>query len=50
VRRGQFHTQIMMPDNIEGVGAQAVFDHDVLRVQIPKAAESNSLVRSIVIR
>ena len=49
-RRGQFHTQIMMPDNIEGVGVQAVFDHDVLRVQIPKAAETNLLVRSIAIR
>lgn len=48
--RGQFHTQIMLPDNIEGTGAQAVFDHDVLRVQIPKAAETNSLVRSIAIR
>jgi len=49
-RRGQFHTQIMMPDNIEGTGVQAVFEHDVLRVQIPKAAETNSLVRSITIR
>ena len=49
-RRGQFHTQIMMPENIEGIGAQAVFDNDVLRVQIPKAAETNSLVRSIAIR
>ena len=49
-RRGQFHTQIMMPDNIEGVGAQAVFDNDVLRVQIPKATETNFLVRSITIR
>jgi len=49
-RRGQFHTQIMMPDNIEGGGAQAVYDHDVLHVHIPKAAETNSLVRSIAIR
>lgn len=48
--RGQFHTQIMMPDNIEGVGVQAVFEHDVLRVQIPKAEQTNSLVRSIAIR
>ena len=47
---GRFHTQIMMPDNIAGVGAQAVFDHDVLRVQIPKAEQTNSLVRSITIR
>lgn len=49
-RRGQFHTQIMMPDNIEGSGAQAVYDHDVLHVHIPKAAQTNSLVRSITIR
>jgi HSP20 family protein len=49
-RRGQFHTQIMMPDNIEGGGAQAVYDHDVLHVHIPKAAQTNSLVRSITIR
>jgi len=48
--RDSFHTQIMMPDNIEGAGAQAVFDHDVLRVQIPKAAATNSLVRPIAIR
>jgi len=49
-RQGQFHTQIMMPDNIEGSGAQAVFDNDVLCVHIPKAAETNSLVRAITIR
>lgn len=47
---GRFHTQIMMPDNIEGVGAQAVYEHNVLCVHIPKAAQTNSLVRSIVIR
>lgn len=47
---GQFHTQIMMPDNIEGVGAQAAYEHDVLCVHIPKAAQTNSLVRSIAIR
>jgi HSP20 family molecular chaperone IbpA len=47
---GQFHTQIMMPENTEGTGAQAVFDRDVLRVQIHKATQTNSLVRSIAIR
>ncbi|MBU0713726.1 MAG: Hsp20/alpha crystallin family protein [Verrucomicrobia bacterium] len=49
-RQGQFHTQIMMPDNIEGTGALATYEHDVLCVHIPKAAETNSLVRSITIR
>ncbi|MDD5677910.1 MAG: Hsp20/alpha crystallin family protein [Kiritimatiellae bacterium] len=48
--QGRLHTQIMMPDNIEGIGTQAVFDHDVLRVHIPKAVETNSLVRAIAIR
>lgn len=47
---GQFHTQIMMPENIEGGGAQAAYEHDVLCVHIPKAVETNSLVRPIAIR
>ena len=47
---GQFHTQIMMPENIEGTGVQAAYEHDVLCVHIPKAAETNSLARSIAIR
>ena len=50
MRHGQFHTQIMMPDNIEGIGAQAAYEHDVLCVHIPKAPETNSLVRAIAIR
>jgi len=47
---GQFHTQIMMPENIKGTGVQAAYEHDVLCVHIPKVTETNSLVRSIVIR
>ena len=49
-RRDQFHTQIMMPDNIKNAGTQAAYENDVLCVHIPKAAETNSLVRSIAIR
>ena len=47
---GQFHTQIMMPENIESVGVQAAYEHDVLCVHIPKAAQTNSLVSPIAIR
>lgn len=49
-RAGQFHTQIMMPENIAGDGVQAAYEHDVLCVHIPKAEQTNSLVRSIAIR
>lgn len=49
-RQGRFHTRIVLPDNIEGAGAQAAYEHDVLCVRVPKAAQTNSLVRSIAIR
>ncbi|MCX6992978.1 MAG: Hsp20/alpha crystallin family protein, partial [Kiritimatiellaeota bacterium] len=32
---GQFHTQIMMPENAKGTGVQAAYEHDVLCVHIP---------------
>ncbi len=47
---GQFHTQIMMPENIQSTGAQATYADNVLCIQIPKATETNSLVRTIEIR
>jgi len=50
IHGGQFHTQIMMPENISGTGVQAAYENDVLCVHIPKAMETNSLARSIAIR
>lgn len=49
-RRGRFHTQIMLPDNIEGIGAQAAYEQEVLCVHVPKASQTNALVRFIAIR
>jgi HSP20 family protein len=49
ISSGRFQTQIMLPDDIIGEAARAVYENSILKITIPRKTDGNSLARKVVI-
>ena len=49
IQSGRFQTQIMLPNDINGEGAQAFYRNGMLRITVPKNRATNSLARKVTI-
>ncbi len=48
-RSGHFNTRIMLPNDIAGESAQAIYRDGILKITVPKKPASNSLARKVTI-